>query len=524
MDSELVVHHLDRAVAHRTGQRLNHLQCLILRQVYQGQKYREIADDAGYTEGHIKDVGSDLWQLLSHAFGTKFTKSNCKAMVKRSLQSAGLYKPEHFIPPVGDVYRSSPTPDVAPLSLANWDWAALELPVSDGIAVSNGSLPQRLSPAASLLWGRSIAVAQINQLVQQGRRVIVLQGMAGSGKTALAQHFLHDSGAAFDCVLELLIPQDASQIMSAPQVVAEWLQQDFAIDPGTDFGVALSRLQRQLQQRSVGILLDRLEGLLDQRGSFLAEHRQYAELLRVLAQPRSLSTTLITSRDRLGEGALDLGYCRLPGLSATTWIEWFQHSGCVVEGGAVDGPNAAMIERLCGFYGGNAKAMQLIAQAVQTDCDRDLATYWQWHQTLQHREADFMQLVLGEMARLKQLDPLAAQLLDRLGAYAPLERSRLSLTEITAMLWDVPEAKHLSLIQSLQQRSFLVFQQGEYQLAPIVQQLAWQRLQDLPEREVAIGHRDRTSRSDNWVSLSSSTQAGCLSPTDRTNVVDQPYQ
>lgn len=477
MDSELVVRHLDRAVAHRTGQRLNHLQCLILRQVYQGQKYREIADDAGYTEGHIKDVGSDLWQLLSHAFGTKFTKSNCKAMIKRSLQSAGIYKPEHFIPPVGDVYRSSPTPDVAPLRLANWDWAALDRPLGE-----SAPLPLSLSianPTPAIVLGRSLAVSQIQQWVQQGRRVIVLQGGAGIGKTALAQHFLQ-GGAAFDCVLELLIPQDGSQITAAEQVVAEWLRQDFETDPGVDFGVALSRLQRQLQQQSVGILIDRVEGLLDGRGGFLPEHRQYAELLRVLAQPRSLSTTLITGRDRVSEGSLDLVHYRLPGLSTTTWIEWFQQQGC-----AVDGPQAAMLERLCAFYGGNAKAMQLVAQAVQLDCDWDLGTYWQWHQTLQHREADFVQLVLGEMARLGECDPMAAQLLDRLGAYR--ERSVLSLTEMTAMLWDVPEAQHLAVIQALQQRSFLEFQQSEYHLAPIVQQLAWQRLQDLPEFERAIG-------------------------------------
>lgn len=55
----------DRLVFTVTGRHLNDLQRTILRQVWQGQKYLDIANTAGYTEGHIKDVAYQMWRRLS---------------------------------------------------------------------------------------------------------------------------------------------------------------------------------------------------------------------------------------------------------------------------------------------------------------------------------------------------------------------------------------------------------------------------------------------------------------------------
>jgi hypothetical protein len=48
---------------------LNDLQSNILTEVWQGRKYLEIASRYGYTEGHVKDVASQLWKLLSLTLG-----------------------------------------------------------------------------------------------------------------------------------------------------------------------------------------------------------------------------------------------------------------------------------------------------------------------------------------------------------------------------------------------------------------------------------------------------------------------
>jgi Tetratricopeptide repeat/AAA domain len=462
MDTESIVRHCDRTLLQRTGRRLNHVQRLVLQQVYQGQKYREIADAAGYTEGHIKDVGSDLWKLLSQAFDTKFTKSNCKTVIKRSLQSAGLYKPGQFVPPIGDVYRSGQTPEIMPL---DWDEVT-------GDFDAYAEVTPRPDPQ---FMGRAIALTQLHQYVQQGHPIIVIQGAGGLGKTTLAQQFLHQQ--SYDVVIELLMAKETQHITPADRVVAEWLKQDFGVEPGTDFGVSLGRLQRQLQQRRVGILIDNLEPALDAQGTFLPEHRQYLELLRVLSLPRTQGTTLITSRDRLGEVDANLVHYRLPGLSPETWIDFFRQTGDDVDG--------AIVQQLCHAYGGNAKAMGLIWGTVQTDFDRDLAAYWQNHQSTQLLETDLAQLVLSQIQRLQQLDPAAAQLLCRLSCYRYQAVARLPIAALSSLLWDLPAAAHSGVIKSLQSRSLLEFHKGQYWLHPVVREVAIAKLRQTPDWERA---------------------------------------
>jgi hypothetical protein len=83
MDAEAVLAWLDTTIPAQTGEQLSELQKVILQQVWQGRKYLEIANYYGCTEGHAKDVGSQLWKLLSFALQQKITKSNCRSTLER---------------------------------------------------------------------------------------------------------------------------------------------------------------------------------------------------------------------------------------------------------------------------------------------------------------------------------------------------------------------------------------------------------------------------------------------------------
>ncbi|MGD1703378.1 hypothetical protein [Dapis sp. BLCC M229] len=83
MDWQTVLNSIDELVFQQTGKHLNNLQMGILKGVLNNEKYREIAEQYKCSNGHVKDEGYELWQLLSEVFGERLNKSNFVATVER---------------------------------------------------------------------------------------------------------------------------------------------------------------------------------------------------------------------------------------------------------------------------------------------------------------------------------------------------------------------------------------------------------------------------------------------------------
>ncbi|UBF26699.1 NB-ARC domain-containing protein [Kovacikia minuta CCNUW1] len=430
MDAEAILAWVDTLVLSKTGQRLNDLQRTILWKVWQGKKYFEIALSYGCTEGHVKDVSSDLWKLLSKHLGEKITKTNCRSALVRHL------------------HTPSPT---------------LHTP----------SLHLPLSPSPHFI-GRTAAIAYLNTLIHQGNNVIVIQGEGGLGKTTLAQQFLQTQ--EFELVLELLMAKETQNITAAERVVEEWLKQDLGLEPGIEFGVTLGRLKRQLHTRRIGILIDNLEPALDQQGRLLAAHRSYVELLRILADSRVQSVTLITSRDRLCESSLNVTHYRLPGLDQSAWQQYFCDRQIAVD--------ASTLQKMHQSYGGNAKAMGILSGIIQEDFAGDMVAYWHEYEVDLLGTTDVKDLVTSQANRLQNLDPQAYRLFCRLGCYRYQDVPSISIQGLRCLLWDVPSAQQRQTIASLRNRSLVECQHGEYWLHPVIRAEAITRLRASDEWQI----------------------------------------
>ena len=73
----------DDVVFAKTGKHLDDIQVGVIEGVLNRQKYGEIAQELKCTEGYVKDVGYELWQLLSEVFGEEVNKSNLRSALLR---------------------------------------------------------------------------------------------------------------------------------------------------------------------------------------------------------------------------------------------------------------------------------------------------------------------------------------------------------------------------------------------------------------------------------------------------------
>jgi hypothetical protein len=64
MDFKEVLQFADDLLFAKTGKHLDNVQEAILRGTWQNQKHTKIAEELHPTEGHVKDVASELWKIL----------------------------------------------------------------------------------------------------------------------------------------------------------------------------------------------------------------------------------------------------------------------------------------------------------------------------------------------------------------------------------------------------------------------------------------------------------------------------
>lgn len=74
---------IDEVVEEKTGNPLTDLQVSILEETLKGKKYVDVAHNNGFTVGHVRDVGYELWQLLSDIFDKPLNKRNLKRFLEK---------------------------------------------------------------------------------------------------------------------------------------------------------------------------------------------------------------------------------------------------------------------------------------------------------------------------------------------------------------------------------------------------------------------------------------------------------
>jgi hypothetical protein len=83
MDVKELLKFVDESMFAKTGKRLNDLQRQVIEGALKHQKYGDIAESFERSEGHVKDTGYELLQMLSDIFEEPVKKGNLKSVLER---------------------------------------------------------------------------------------------------------------------------------------------------------------------------------------------------------------------------------------------------------------------------------------------------------------------------------------------------------------------------------------------------------------------------------------------------------
>jgi hypothetical protein len=431
---------------------LSDLQELVFRQSWQGQTYLEIAESAGYDPDYLKDVGFKLWQLLSKAFGEKVSKSNIQSFLRWQLQQT--HGPATLSELVGASDSRGRKPQTNQLEVTS------DLVVSGGETVSKR---QDWGEAidVSTFYGRTHELTTLKQWILKDRcRLVVLLGMGGVGKTALAVKLAEQTQHQF----EYLIWRSLRNAPRFEEILAE-LNRFVAKRQGADLKTTtvdgrVTRLLEYLRSRRCLIVLDNAESIL-RSGTSVGRYRRgyegYGQLLRCVAETSHQSCFVLTSREKPNgltskEGdTLPVRSFQLMGLPEAAGQE-------ILKAKHLSG-SADAKRNLIECYRGNPLALKIAAATIQVLFDRSIARFLEQGT-----------LVFGDIGDLlnKQLNRLSV-LEKQIIYWLITDQQQISLPELQAQLLPTrSKGELIEALESLQRRSLIEKSSAGFTQQPMI--------------------------------------------------------
>ncbi|QMS89488.1 hypothetical protein HUN01_18600 [Nostoc edaphicum CCNP1411] len=127
--------------------------------------------------------------------------------------------------------------------------------------------------------GREDAIADLDELVNKGAKVILIHSEGGIGKTTLATKWFELQGLEY---LDLRVGTTPQNLNSLEDWVSVTLRYHFKENPEQDFMTLMEQFKSKLQEHRIGVLIHHLEFALI-NGEFIKSHNSnYIELLTVL--------------------------------------------------------------------------------------------------------------------------------------------------------------------------------------------------------------------------------------------------
>lgn len=430
---------------------LSNIQAIVFQEAWQGCSYQKIADQHSYEYDYIKQVGSQLWQLLSQELGEKVSKKNIYSVLRRYQQSQP--KLEH-----NEQFSS-----ISKFKNCILDW---------------GEAPT----AANFFERKSEIITLEKWMIKDNCSLVAILGIGGIGKTALSVRLVGQIQDRFECVIWRSLRHAPPFQELIPELIL-CLSHHQDVDIPQEPAQQISRLIDYLKQHRCLLVLDNVESILcagNRAGRYRTGFENYGSLLEQVADTSHQSCVLLTSREKpagisVREGnALPIRSMTLPGLSATAGQAILSTKGLETAKHNCD----QLIERYCG----NPLALKIAASTASALFGGDLTEFLNQGVIV---FGDIWDLFEQQFQRLTDLEKQVMR-------WLATNREWTTLAELREDI--VPTVSHrvlLEAVESLQARFLIETSAHGFTQQPVVMEFMTERLVDQFYQELQTQNIDQ---------------------------------
>ncbi|MEG4252936.1 NB-ARC domain-containing protein [Microcoleus sp. Pol10D4] len=332
MDIEEVLQWTDEQVFIKKEKHLDSLQRRILQEVWQGEKYSEIAKKGNRSEDRIKQVAGKLWKMLSEileedikqsnvrsileskAVSSIYNYGNCSQIVNSKINRSNINICGEKRQDAEEVKQRSPSPPDSP---QNKDRSPI-IDLTD-------------APELPYFYDRTSELSTLKQWILQAHtRLITIYGLSGIGKSAIALKLIEQIQTEFDYIIWLSLTHTP-----ALSTVKTELKQFF----GRSQQPPLPTILDYFRSSRCLVILDDVQNIFSGSqlaGQYLAGYEDYGKFFKQIATSSHQSCLILLSWEKPKEIAnleaenLSTRSLHLKGLGEEA-AEIFQQKGLVDE-------------------------------------------------------------------------------------------------------------------------------------------------------------------------------------------------
>lgn len=274
---------VDELVQKQTGEHLDDLQKTVVKGLWQGKTYSEIADECGYkSKNYIGDVSRKLFKILSEQLDENISRHNFSWTIERVINS-------QFVGLVNSKINWCPNSPQADASQS----------IKEKPSKNKGYHDLTLAPKITHFYDRTTELQTLSRwLIDQNVPLVSVLGLNGIGKTTVVKHFVDLNLQNFEVVIwkNLKLSQSLDGIIT--EIITGVERDSIQTDNKLTQFFNLLRQQRSL------IVLDDFQELFikgELAGEFKTEYKNYQNLLTAIANIEHQSSLILISQEQCQE-------------------------------------------------------------------------------------------------------------------------------------------------------------------------------------------------------------------------------